>query len=228
VRGRVPGPRRKPSLILFLAANPDGAKQLALDQECAAIESELRMSPKREDFELCSRWAVSVDEMARHLMQLRPTIIHFSGHGACQGFAREPSSSGPRDLGIATPGDGGICLKHEHGGTQIVTARALTMMIGSMPPSTRVVVLNSCYSDAQADELCTVVDCVVGMAGAIHDDDACSFAVGFYRALGNGLSVARALDHAVATLAAKQLATEQLPRLRTREGVDANQIVLNP
>src|SRR5258705_4713363 len=68
---------KKRNVILFLAANPDGASQLALDQEYAAIESELRMAPNREDFELCSRWAVGVDEMARHLMELQPTIIHF-------------------------------------------------------------------------------------------------------------------------------------------------------
>lgn len=114
------------------------------------------MTPNREDFELCSKWAVSVDEMARHLMQLQPTIIHFSGHGACNAPARGRSSRA-RDIATATPGDGGICLKNKHGGTQIVTARALTMMIRSAASSARVVVLNSCYSDAQAGELCTTV-----------------------------------------------------------------------
>ena len=67
---------------------------------------------------------------------------------------------------------------------------------------------------------------VVGMAGVIHDDDARSFSVGFYRARGNRRSVGNALDHAVATLAAKQLADEHVPRLRTRDGVDARQVVL--
>ena len=100
------------------------------------------------------------------------------------------------------------------------------MMIKSAGDSARVVVLNACYSDVQADALCTVVDRVVGMAGAIHDDAARSFAVGFYRALGNRRSVGNAVDHAVATLAAKQVPDEQLPHCRTRDGVDANKVVL--
>ena len=213
-------------LILFLAAGPDGTNQLALDQECAAIESELRMTPHREDFELCSKWAVSVDEMARYLLELQPTIIHFSGHGTCNGPACGHPFSKARDVGTASFAEGGICLKHERGGTQIVPAHALTMMIRSSATSARLVMLNFCDSYAQAEELCTWVDCVVGMAGAIPDDDARSFAVGFYRALGNRRSVGNAMEHAVATLAAKRLANEHLPRLRTRDGVDASRIVL--
>jgi hypothetical protein len=100
------------------------------------------------------------------------------------------------------------------------------MMIKSAADSARVVVLNACYSDAQANALCTVVDCVVGMTGAIGDDAARSFAVGLYRALGNRRSVGNAVEHAVATLAAKQLPDELLPRCRTRDGVDANRVVL--
>src|SRR5262249_37760694 len=41
--------------ILFLAANPAGTDRLALDEECAAIERELRMTPARDDFEFGSR-----------------------------------------------------------------------------------------------------------------------------------------------------------------------------
>src|SRR5882672_3165768 len=88
---------RERNVILFLAANPDGASHLALDQEYAAIESELCMAPNREDFELCSRWAVGVDEMARHLMELEPTIIHFSGHGAGDRLTRGDRASSTRD-----------------------------------------------------------------------------------------------------------------------------------
>jgi hypothetical protein len=33
------------SVILFLAANPAGTSSLALDQECAAIERELKLTP---------------------------------------------------------------------------------------------------------------------------------------------------------------------------------------
>jgi hypothetical protein len=70
------------------------------------------------------------------------------------------------------------------------------------------------------------LSCVIGMTGAIHDDAARSFAMSFYRALGSRRSVGNAVDQAIATLAAKQLPDEHLPRCRTRDGVDAYQIVL--
>jgi hypothetical protein len=100
------------------------------------------------------------------------------------------------------------------------------MMLKSVAASARVVVLNACYSDTQADALLGVVDCVVGMTGAIADDAARSFAAAFYRALGDRRSIGNAVEHAAATLAAKQLAADCLPRCRTRGRLDADQIVL--
>jgi hypothetical protein len=99
-------------------------------------------------------------------------------------------------------------------------------MIASAAPSARVVVLNACSSDAVAESLRHAVDCVVSMNGAVDDDAARSFAMGFYRALGNCRSVGNAVAQAVATLAAKQLPDEHLPVCRTRDGVSADQIFL--
>jgi hypothetical protein len=182
-----------------------GTTALALGEECAAIERELRMTAGRDDFDFRSKWAVSVDELMRHLNELQPTVIHFSGHGG---------------------GSAGVYLQDDERQPQHVTARALTQMIGSAAPSARVVVLNACFSDAQAEPLCSVVDCVVGMRGAIGDDAARSFAVGFYRALGHRRSVGNAVAQAVAILAAKQLTEEPLPVCRTRDGVSADQVIL--
>jgi hypothetical protein len=79
---------------------------------------------------------------------------------------------------------GGICLQEELGGSRFVSARALAM-IKSVAASARVVVLNACYSETQADEPYSVVDCVVDMTGVIRDGAARSFAVDFYRAFGD-------------------------------------------
>ena len=215
--------------ILFLAANPSKGSGIALDRECAAIEHELRLTSHRDDFEFRSKWAVTVDEMRRHLGEIEPTIIHFSGHGAAPDGSG--SSATTRDIvpaGDFTAARSGIYLLGDDGGPQLVTARALTMMIKSAAASARIVVLNACYSDSQADAVCSVVDCVVGMAGAIHDDAARSFAVGFYRALGNRRSLGNAFDQAVAALAAKGMPDEVLPRCVARHGIDAYRMTLDP
>ena len=108
-----------------------------------------------------------------------------------------------------------------------MTGSALARMIASAAPSTRLVVLNACFSDLVAESLRGVVDCVVGMRGAIGDEAARAFAVSFYRALGYRRSVGNAMAQAVATLAAKQLPEERLPVCVTRQGISADKLILS-
>jgi len=194
-------------VILFLAANPDGTNPLKLGEECAEIQRELKMTPHRADFHFESRWAVSIDELMRHLMELDPAVLHFSGHGG---------------------GSTGLLLQDEHGQPQHVSARALAMMVEAAARSVRVVVLNACYTTVQADALRVKVDCIVGMTGAIGDYAARAFAIRFYGALGNRRSIGNAVAQGIAALAAKQLPDEALPRCVTRDGIDANQVILDP
>jgi hypothetical protein len=232
---RPPLPSRHRHTILFLAANPGGTTRLALDEECAAIERELCMAPGRDDFDFRSKWAVSVDEMMRHLNEWQPTIVHFSGHGSGGAGVHFRHGSPParRDVeadaaaaSSAGPGAGaGLYLQDERR-SQYVSERALAQLIASAAQSARVVVLNACFTDAVADALLREVDCVVGMAGAIGDETARAFAVGFYRALGHRRSIGNAVAQAIATLAAQQLPDEHLPVCRTRDGISADRLVL--
>lgn len=207
--------------ILFLAANPRDTDRIALDVESAAIRDELRMAAGRDDFDFHSRWAVSVDDLMRHLNELSPTIVHFSGHGT-SGTARAHAAS-HRD--VESPRAAGILLQ-DRDRSQYVNERALARMIASASKATRLVVLNACYSAGIADSLCHVVDCVIGVDGAIEDAVARSFAVGFYRALGYRRSVGNAVAQAAATLDAKQQ-PDHLPVCRTRDGLSAEQMFLS-
>jgi hypothetical protein len=184
------------NVILFLAADRDGTTRRPIEEECVAIERELRMTGGRHDLEFESRWAITVDDVMHHLNDLEPRVVHVSGQ-----------------------------LADEYGQPRHMTT-ALTRMISSAAPSTRVVVLNACFSQSIAESLCGVVDCVVGMR-AIGDEAAHSFAVSFYRALGYRRSVGNAIAQAVATLAAKEFPDEHFPVCVTREGVSANEIVLS-
>lgn len=215
--------------ILFLAANPRDTAQLALDQECAAIERALQRTAFRDRFELHSKWAVDANAVMRHLNELAPTIIHFSGHGsgkAAPAPSRDLVGSAPpsRDVsGAIAPGCAGIVLQAPVG-SALVTDQALAQMIATASPPTRLVVLNACYSAGLADTLCEAVACVVGMDGAIEDRAARSFAVAFYRALGEGGSVGAAVAQATAALVAE--ASPTLPVCRPRDGVNADELVI--
>lgn len=201
--------------ILFLAANTRGKNLHILEEEYAAIERELQLARHGSAFELISKWALTVDDMARHLLDLDPAIVHFRGQGR-----------GDPEAGDTDP-DSGIYLPDERQKIQRVNGRALKMMVGSSAPSARVVVLNACYSDEHADELCQVVECVVGMSRD-HDHAARSFAMAFYRALGHRRSVGDAVEHAVATLAARDLPDDCVPRCRTRNWIDPHDITPGP
>ena len=90
----------------------------------------------------------------------------------------------------------------------------------------RVVVLNACYSAAQAKALLAHVDCVVGMSGAVRDDAARHFAVGFYGGLGEREPVVAAFQQGKAAISLEDSNDCNLPKLAVRAGLDAARLVL--
>jgi len=222
----------KKHTILFLAANPLGTEQLALDREARAIQSELEQSGYRDQFEFVTRWAAQPLDLLRELRKLKPTVVHFSGHGG-DGKPREPrTGEAPRRDVAGEPG--ALDSEHRHGlffqgpdgRAQLVSTAALEETFGAVGSSVKLVVLNACYSDAQAGALLVHVDCVVGMSGSIHDDAARNFAIGFYGGLGERESVAAAYKQGRAAISLEGLSDSDRPKLKVRDGVDANQLVL--
>jgi hypothetical protein len=214
-------------VILFLAANPRATTQLALDEECAAIEREFRMHPFLDDFDFQSRWAVSVYDVARHAHELQPAIIHFSGDGS--GSAKRRTQNGEHYNDTDATLDAGIYLQSERTGqAQWACAGTLGGLLPSAAPWFKGIVLNRCFNDFVAELLRS--RWVVGMDGAVSNDISHSFAVAFYRALGNRpCSIGNTVEQAIAFLADKRLPDEHLPALRTWASDSSDQIFLpNP
>jgi hypothetical protein len=78
------------------------------------------------------------------------------------------------------------------GRPQVVSVTALRETFCAVGSSVKLVVLNACYSEVQAEALLAHVGCVVGMDGSIQDDAARNFTIGFYGGLGEHESVAAA------------------------------------
>ena len=217
--------------ILFLAANPLGTDRLALDKEARAIQVELERSGFRDSFELVTRWAAEPLDLLRELRKLKPSVVHFSGHGTFDGADAHPVAGGPhRDVivenGPLAPAQHGLYFQGPDGRPQAVSAEALAQVFGAAGSSVKLVTLNACYSDPQAAALVGHIDCVVGMRGSIREDAARSFAIGFYGGLGERESVAAAYRHGCAAIGLEGLPDGDEPRLRVRDGVDAELIVL--
>ncbi len=210
-------------IILFLAANPHGTDRLALDREARSIELELARSGHRDRFAFATRWAVEPLDLLRELRALRPTVVHYSGHG----------------------GPGGLFFQAPEGGVHRISAHAIAETFGAAGASVRLVVLSACYSEEHATALLAHIDCVVGFAGPALDGAARSFAIGFYGGLGDRESVAAAYKQGCAAIALEAssarsrvgtrdavAATDDCtqdssrPRLTVRAGVDASQVIL--
>ena len=221
----------KKHTILFLAANPAGTSQLALGEEARAIQMELERSGYRDSFELETRWAAQPVDLLRELRKLKPTVVHFSGHGGSSPVTGATGRTSHRDvITAAGPSDNepqrGLFFQGPDGRAQVVTAQALRDTFGAAGSSVKLVVLSACYSDAQAEALQAHVDCVVGMSGSIADGAARNFAIGFYGGLGERESIAAAFRQGCAAISLEGLRDSDRPQLTVRDGVDATKLVL--
>ncbi|MFB2895470.1 CHAT domain-containing protein [Aerosakkonemataceae cyanobacterium BLCC-F50] len=188
--------------ILILAANPKQTPQLRLDEEVRDIREGLRLAKNRDRFILEARWAVRPRDIRREILDFRPHIIHFSGHGA---------------------GETGLCFEDEMGQLQLVTGEALAGLFKQFARQIECVLLNACYSEEQAKAIVQHIDYVIGMNKPIGDKAAIEFAVGFYDALAGfdpqydeGSPVEFAYDIACNAISLEGLSGELIPVIKKK------------
>src|SRR3954469_17381257 len=121
---------------------------------------------------------------------------------------------------------GGVVFDSANGCSKVVTPEASAQTLDAAGASVRLVVLNACYTASIAKALLAHVDCVVGMSGAIHDDAARNFAIGFYGGLGEYESIAAAFKQGRAAIHLDGLPDADGPQLQVRDGFDAAQLIL--
>ncbi|GAA3837275.1 CHAT domain-containing protein [Streptomyces chiangmaiensis] len=190
--------------LLILAANPRDTHPLRLGEEARRIEERIRESNAAGRFNIRSAWAVTVDELLYQLNSFEPNVVHFVGHGEA----------------------GQIVLETMSGSSQPLSQEALGTIFSHFRQWLQVVVLNACYSAAQAETLAEQADAVIGMTDRVGDAAAIEFSAGFYRALGFGRSVEDAFSQGVAMLMVRGLADADVPKLMHRTGVDPAKLVL--
>src|SRR5262249_5421572 len=92
----------------------------------------------------------------------RPDIVHFAGHGSS---------------------DDAIVLESREGESEPVESEDLAELFRLQGQTVKLVLLNACYSQAQAEALIRHVPCAIGMNSAIPDEMAIAFASTFYQGL---------------------------------------------
>lgn len=177
ILGRAVAQNMRRPTILHLSASPLDTTSLRVADEHAAIRDALEKTRYGREFHLDQRPSAKKADLVRYLLEAKPAIAHFSGHGNTDGIA----------------------LQRSNGTYEMVENELLARAFGDpvFEPFLRVVVMNSCLSDAQAQTIVQHVDVVVGTRKKITDNQATAFATGFYTALGNGEDVAAAYRFAV-------------------------------
>ncbi|WP_081980892.1 CHAT domain-containing protein [Neosynechococcus sphagnicola] len=184
--------------ILFLAADPSDSVRLRLGQELRDIREKLQLSRYRDNFHLESRESVRTGDISQAIFDTEPQIVHFSGHGT---------------------GTGELCFEDVQGKTKPVKPDALANLFKLVANQVNCVILNACYSEAQAKSIAKHIPFVIGMNDAIGDKAAIAFAVGFYRALGSGRSVKEAYDFACVEIQLESIPEYLTPVLLERESI---------
>jgi CHAT domain-containing protein len=191
--------------VLFLASDPFKQSALALDEEIRAITAKFRSAEYRDALELVSSFAVQPGDLQALLLEHRPHVVHFSGHGS---QAEQ------------------IILKDKDGQPKPVSKEALVDLFDVLRDNIRVVVLNACHTKPQAEAIVQSVDCAIGMNAAIGDDAAILFAAAFYQALGFGRDVETAFKLGKGALKLEGIPEDQTPELHHRKGVKPAKVFL--
>jgi hypothetical protein len=155
-----------PKSILLLAANPKETKSLRLQEEEREIRERLRLAGYGKT-PINSTGATRSRDIQQAMLDFKPQIVHFSGHGAAQE---------------------GLVFEDAAGQEKLVGSGALANLF-RLFNRVECVVLNACYSKFQAEAIARHIEYVIGMSQGIGDKAAIEFSVGFYSALGAGESI---------------------------------------
>ena len=208
--------------ILFVSANPSGTAALGLDEEFRDINRIIRAAEFRDALELIPVVAARPEDIIDALLQHKPQVVHFSGHGS---------------------EDRGLYLIDDRGRPAPVGRDSLVDLVSLLKDEIRVVVLNACHSHELSRAVVGVIECAIGMEAAIRDEHAIKFSSAFYQALAYGRSVLVAFglgkvaigladssggkrDLRPATGGVEAPADDHIPQLFYRPDVDPAQLVL--
>lgn len=207
--------------VLYLTANPysidrkftspDGSiveenRWLHTEVEVREVQSAIRGSPFRGRIRVEHRPAATFDTLLDGLNDVRPHIIHFSGHAGGGELAFEKQ-------------DG-------RGAEAAVSINTLKMALGATDQRAGLVVLNACDSIDDARSLLEVVDVVIGMTSTIDDSSAITFAKRFYAAIASGQPIAHALGQAKAAMEASSMGDAELPTYACSDEAFFNEEIL--
>ncbi|WP_447782091.1 hypothetical protein [Pseudomonas plecoglossicida] len=193
--------------VVFFAADPgsDKSNRLLLDEEARLIGEKIRASEHRDVLEFHTRWAVRPMDVFQAINELKPTIVHFSGHG--------------------TSADT-LVLQDDQGNAKHVPLEGIVSAMAIGSDNLKLVFFNTCFSFNQAAACIRHVPAAIGMNRDVGDLPARFFAAQFYSAIGFGHSIHRAFNQAKALVAMEFPGEEATPEVYEQD--DESLVLVRP
>jgi len=193
--------------VLYLTANP--GLDLRTETEVRQVQQALRGAKYRDLVTIEQRPAATFQDLLDGLNDVRPHVIHFSGHAG--------GASVLMDTGAI---DGGA-------GQQVPFDLLVKALDATDSPPT-LLVLNACDTLNGAEIILPAVPVVIAMSDNVLDVAAILFAQQFYAALAGGQSVGSAMKQAKVVVEAALIDDDasELPQITARDDVNVGTLVL--
>lgn len=199
-------PKAERLRILMLAASAQG--DLRVNREHTRIRRATEGAQHRELIDFDVKASATTDDLLDGLVRFRPHVVHFSGHSNKELLVFEDDLDAPHK---------GVPVK--------ASAFAKTLAAVDDPPL--LVVLNSCDSAGQAEQLVEgFVPFAVGMTESVEDASAISYAVRFYTSIADGTSLETAHMLGRAKLEMDGLVGPEVPQLFHAADADPRSLTL--
>jgi hypothetical protein len=201
----VPAPKPEMLRVLYLTADP--GRDLRTEVEVRNVQQAVRKATHRDLIQISYRPAATPEDLLDGLNELRPHVVHFSGHGRSSTVFFDNAS-------VDTPGGREVALD--------LLARALRATAD--PPT--LLVLNGCDTLDGAEVLLDSTPVIIAMASEITDLAATVFAARFYSAIASAQPVGAAVQQGSVALDLAGLDEGWIPNVLARDDLDLDGLVL--
>jgi hypothetical protein len=190
--------------VLFVASSPEDQDRLRIDREMREIQQKVRAADHRDSIQFRFAVAAQPADLLQQLNEVKPDVVHFSGHSDAAGLAMEDSD----------------------GQTRFLNTSELATLLSVSSRRIRLAVFNSCESADHAISATNHLDAAIGMDESVDDDAARVFASQLYGSIAFGLPLQKAFDQALLQVRLALGSSSGEPRLYTATGLSADDIVL--
>ena len=155
---------RSKTNVLILSATPRDQDWIRPDKEGAALEEALEMvSEPQRPLRVIQKFGVRLNQIQKELLNNRPRILQFNGHGS----------------------RGELVFETREGASAPLSGEVMASIV-SVYGELECIVLHACYTEEVAEACAKHVGTVIGSSSSVTDQAANSFTVAFYQALAHG------------------------------------------